>query len=56
MEVLFSRYGSYRLEKELQFLFGPSLRALGGDGTLYLERYLTVLMERSGRRAMVSNV
>ena len=29
MEVLFSRYGSYRLEKELQFLFGPSLRALG---------------------------
>ena len=29
MEVLFSRYGSYRLEKELQFLFGSSLRALG---------------------------
>ena len=29
---------------------------LGGDGTLYLERYLTVLMERSGRRAMVSTM
>lgn len=53
MEVLFSRYGSYRLEKELQFLFGPSLRALGGDGTLYLDRYLQVLQERSGRRALI---
>lgn len=56
MEVLFSRYGSYRLEKELQFLFGPSLRALGGDGTLYLERYLNVLQDRSGRRALVVEI
>ena len=56
MEILFSRYGSYRLEKELQFLFGPSLRALGGDGTLYLERYLKVLQDRSGRRALVVDI
>ena len=47
------RYGSFRLEKELQFLFGQNLREFGGDGTLYLERYLRVLEQRSGKRAQV---
>jgi hypothetical protein len=53
MEMLFSRLGIGRLEGEMQFLFGQNLRALGGDGTLDLTRYLSSWTARCGRRALV---
>lgn len=37
MEILYARYGGAFLEREMKLLFGPKLRAEGGDGTLNLE-------------------
>jgi hypothetical protein len=53
MEILFARYGSSKLENELQFLFKGQLRAAGGTGTLSLSEYLEATMSRTGRRAVV---
>jgi Ca2+-binding EF-hand superfamily protein len=55
MEILFARYGSEKLEKELQFLFGSQLRSAGGDGTLTLSGYLAAILSRTGRRAIVNS-
>jgi len=54
MEILFARFGSSKLEKELQAIFGSKLRAAGGDGTLNLEGYLAACLVRTGRRALVT--
>jgi hypothetical protein len=53
MEILFSRYGSARLEKELDFIFGNNLRVKGGDGTIDLQGYLAAVLGRTGRRAVM---
>ena len=53
MEILFARYGSEKLEKELQFLFGSQLRSAGGDGTLTLSGYLAAILSRTGRRSII---
>eukprot|EP01041_Mallomonas_annulata_P005314 gene5314-10625_t len=53
MEILFARYGSSRLEKELQIIFGTQLRAAGGNGSLTLSGYLASTVVRKGRRALV---
>jgi Ca2+-binding EF-hand superfamily protein len=53
MEILFVRYGSSKLEKELKLLFGDSLRSAGGDGTLNLETYLSRWGKRTGRQALL---
>jgi hypothetical protein len=53
MEILFARYGSAALEKELKFLFGDKLRAAGGDGTLSLGAYLETVTTRTGARSIV---
>lgn len=51
MEILFVRYGSSKLEKELKSIFGDQLRSMGGDGTLTLEAYLAACQTKTGRRA-----
>ena len=53
MEILYARYGSQQLEKELNDLFGQKLRAAGGDGTLSLQGYLNVVTAKTGQRAIV---
>lgn len=50
MEMLFARYGSGKLEKELQLIFGNKLRAAGGDGKLDLPGFLSSVQSRSGGR------
>ena len=50
MELLFARYGSGKLEKELQLIFGAKLRAAGGDGKLDLPGFLSSVQSRSGGR------
>ena len=54
MEVLFIRLGAGRLEAELKGIYGNSLRALGGRGTLTLEEYLSACLQKTGRRALVT--
>jgi len=55
MEMLFARYGSGKLEKELQVIFGDRLRVAGGDGTLDLAGYLAASKKRpGGRRALLA--
>jgi len=53
MEILFVRYGSSKLEKELKLLFGECLRSAGGNGTLNLEAYLASHLKRTGRQALL---
>lgn len=50
MELLFARYGSGKLEKELHLIFGAKLRAAGGDGKLDLPGFLSSVQSRSGGR------
>lgn len=52
MVVLFERYGGVNLEKEIKFLFGSKLRAEGGDGTIDLAGFLSVMTSRSGKRSL----
>ncbi len=54
MEVLFIRLGAARLEQELKLIFGNSLRALGGPGTLTLDAYMGACLRKTGRRALVT--
>lgn len=55
MEMLFARYGSGKLEKELHVIFGDRLRVAGGDGTLDLAGYLAASKKRpGGRRALLA--
>jgi Ca2+-binding EF-hand superfamily protein len=56
MEILFSRYGGTRLEKELEFIFGSNLRSKGGDGTIQISDYLTAVQHRTGKRAVMAIV
>jgi len=56
MEILFTRYGSARLEKELDFIFSNNLRSKGGDGTIDLAGYLAAVLGRTGRRAIMAVV
>jgi len=53
MEILYARYGGLYLEREMRLLFGSKLRAEGGDGTLNLEAYISAVLNRIGRRALV---
>jgi hypothetical protein len=53
MEILFARYGSSKLERELESIFGARLRAHGGDGTLNLAGYFKSMEKKLGKRAQL---
>jgi len=53
MEILYGRYGGSNLERDMKELFGMSLRAEGGNGTLNFETYLESVVRRIGKRALV---
>lgn len=53
MEILFARYGSSKLERELESIFGDRLRARGGDGTLNFSGYLQSMERKLGKRAQL---